>query len=245
MNLNWIYKSGDDFCKEINEGKVYNFARYGDAEWAWLCGKVFTNSDGHDTFENGSKELASSVIKPNGTRIGTMNIFRSWGSPERKKKWQYIYQFIKKNNMLNYDWYHACLWINQQVEYANKKLINPLVTTLRNFKHKIIIVGPKHCRQIKDKIFNYDYFIEIPNKNCYIAKDKIYNKIIQIYKENNNQPCLVGFSSGFTSNILINKLSYTMDNSWLLDFGSIWEPYFNIAIRGYQPDVIKNGGLII
>jgi hypothetical protein len=91
--------------------------------------------------------------------------------------------------------------------------------------YKTCLVGPPHIKNFRHiKGLNTEIsVIETPETDSFRCYHKIYD---QIMSEHNNGCRFFGFSTGYTSKILIDNLfPYIGHNSFLIDFGSVFDPY--------------------
>jgi len=56
---------------------------------------------------------------------------------------------------------------------------------------------------------------------------------------NHGNPALFSISASVVSNIIIYELHDKMKDSWLIDFGSLWDPYVGYLTRSYHREIIK------
>jgi hypothetical protein len=210
------YKRLDWYVTMMRAGRPFSFSRYGDGEWNAMVGTEGENCDGHQFFPELGRELRSSVLNRRSYIYALQpRAIRSMRSELQK--------FLTSNDI-------SLTWHNADVFHdSNKrgKLFN-LISALRSMD--VVMVGPEALRAIKDGVFGYRDFIEIPSKDCYLAKDEIRKSVLKIAGSHNHT--VVAFSASMTTKILIYELFPLIgDSCWLIDFGSLWDIYVGIKSR--------------
>jgi hypothetical protein len=205
------------FVDMMKAGKPFSFSRFGDGEWNAILGVEGENCDGHRYFPELGGELGEAIVNKKDYHYGIQ--YRAiknlgWG----------IFRFLRRNGVrmewCDADVFHYC---------DNAGTLFPLVRQLRAMK--VVVIGPKHLRSIQGKVFDYDHFIEIPEKNCYLEKNSIRDSVREYYEKNG--PAVFGFSASMTTNVIIQELYPLMgSSSWLIDFGSLWDTYTGVESRG-------------
>jgi len=113
---------------------------------------------------------------------------------------------------------------------SKKGKLFPLIAEGR--KHKIIVIGPKFLRRLPDKVFNYIDFIQIPERTGWFS-ESTFDKVLLCKKKFGNG-ILYSFSVGIGANILIPNLHRHMRGNFLIDFGSLWDPFCGRNSRIYM-----------
>jgi hypothetical protein len=201
----------------LRRGEPFSFARFGDGEWNAILGVQGANCDGHEYFPELGVDLRAALIDKK-------DYFYSIQGRAIKYLGKGIRRFVKKNNVKiewhDSDIFHQC---------DNAGTLFPLVEQLRTMK--TVVIGPAHLRVLDKSVFAYAHFIEIPPKNCYLDKDKICGLIADYYR--GKGPAVFCFSASMTANVLIHELFSLMGHdSWLIDFGSLWDCYVGVDSRG-------------
>ena len=85
----------------------------------------------------------------------------------------------------------------------------------------------------KDLPIKYRDFIEVPVVDCYLEKENIKNEIKRL-TEKYERP-VFGLSASMATNVIVDELFEEIgDKCWMIDFGSIWEPYIGKVSRSYH-----------
>ena len=125
-------------------------------------------------------------------------------------------------NNLTFDWVDATVW----EEAAMAGNISPLIEQLE--KMNFVIVSEASKRELP---MNYTDFIEVPKTNCFLEKDRIKNDMIEMCKKYDN--IVFGLSASMATNVIVDELFPIIgDKCWMIDFGSIWEPYVPNPVHG-------------
>ena len=93
----------------------------------------------------------------------------------------------------------------------------------------IIVSEPKK----RDLPIKYTDFIEVPLVNCFLEKEFIKKQIIEMCDK--YEKPVFGFSASLATNLMIDELYPIVgDKCWMIDFGSIWDPFIGNMIRSHH-----------
>tara|TARA_Y100000310_G_C20620430_1_gene782984 strand:- start:907 stop:1638 length:732 start_codon:yes stop_codon:yes gene_type:complete len=215
-SVNIIDNTLEYYINLLKEGKKFSFTRWGDGEWLCLFGKQGHNIDCHTYFPEMSKELNNVFTNYKGYFLATWPQDR----PMMARTWNPIKEYLSSKG-LNFDWVNATVW----EERAIKGTISPLINQLE--KMNFIIVSEASKRDLPMK---YVDFIEVPSTNCYLEKSRIKQEMLQMCAKYSNP--VFGLSASMATNVIVDELYPTIgDECWMIDFGSIWEPYLKPSPR--------------
>jgi hypothetical protein len=207
----------------------YSFARYGDGEWSSAMGKKThpqKNCDGHFYFEEMWEDFQTVFTglqkQPEvyDYILGMQNLaLRMWG-PQ-------IERFLDRFGLQDRTW-HDC----DVFHHASRKgQLEPLVAALRD--SSVVVVGPAHLRTL-DRVFGYNKFVQVPRQNCYLHLDRITKQIEEAIAAA-PKPVVVSLSASMPAEILIHRLYPKHGrHAFLIDFGSVFDPYAGVASRKYH-----------
>jgi hypothetical protein len=212
------YKAKHYINKIINS-EVFSFTRFGDGEWLCMNGAQGANCDNHRY----TADLRAGLLAAVQSKYDYY-----------KAKWNPgIKQFDDNSAMINnlvskygshVNWVDANIWIDLVLEGKVSEIIEPLNNV------NTIIVSDNIKRSVP---INYVDFIEIPSVNCFNAKDQIKESIISMVNQYNKP--LFAFSASMATNVIVDELFPIIgDKCWMIDFGSIWDPYVGNIIRSYH-----------
>jgi len=124
-------------------------------------------------------------------------------------------------------------WVDADVfHHASRDgILFPLIRQLR--KMRVVIVGPDFLRRPSKKIVKYKQFISVPPKNAYGSYQSIADAIRLAHKKLGDD-VVYSFSTGPTSEMLIQDLFPEMPKNFLIDFGSLWDIFCGHRSRGYH-----------
>jgi hypothetical protein len=220
----------EHYINKIINGEVFSFTRFGDGEWLCMNGATGHNCDNHMYTPSLRAGLLSAVQSNH-------NYYKAKWNPGIK---QFDDNSIMINNLVSQNgphvnWVDANIWIDLVLQGRVSEIIEPLNSV------NTIIVSDTIKRGIP---INYVDFIEIPSVNCFEAKDKIKQSIISMVNQYDKP--LFAFSASMATNVIVDELFPIIgDKCWMIDFGSIWDPYVGNIIRTYHKEYIdkkvKNG----
>lgn len=217
----------EEYINRLKNNQHFSFVRFGDGEWLSLFqsfGRV--SCDKQPLSVELQKDMQKVLI--NGSKLDIIFGMQNYALKLGSKR---INKFLFDNN-LNIDWVNADVF-----HYACRdgKLF-PLIEELR--KQKIVIVGPKFLRKLSERTFKYSAFVEVPIEDCYRDKERILKEILKINKKM-GEDTVYSFSAGPLSKILIRDLKEKMPDTFLIDFGSLWDTFCGETERGYTKGMSK------
>ena len=207
------------YLNKLQNGEFFSFSRWGDGEWICVSGGKGQNCDGHSYFPEMSQCLRNALSNDLGYYKALFEPSNIQVSQNQHWLKPLLTKFGSKVN-----WVLADVW-----EYLVKdKGINELVSQLNSMNY--IIVSEKCKRKLN---INYKDFIEIPSQNCFLEKENIKNQMIAM-TEKYKMP-VFGLSASMASNVIIDELFPIIgDKCWMIDFGSIWDPFCKGLTRSYH-----------
>jgi len=108
----------------------------------------------------------------------------------------------------------------------------PLIEQLR--KMRIIMVGPHYLKKLNEKAFRCARCVVVPSRDCFTCHSDILSNILKARAELRS-PVVISFSAGPTAKVLIHWLHDKIGkNTFLIDFGSLWDPYVGRKTRRYH-----------
>ena len=198
--------------------RYFSFVRYGDGEW-----KALTK----DKRQNGRAQWISARLHnhmnrsfldcpKSGIYFGIQaNIMRNPGLAQK-----YLRQHHLKIAWVDADVFHHA---------SRDGILFSLIRQLR--KMRVVIIGPNFLRRGCKKIAKYKQFIAVPSKNAYGSYQLIIDGIRLAHK---GDGVVYSFSTGPTSEMLIQDLFPEMPRYYLIDFGSLWDIFCGHRSRGYH-----------
>lgn len=258
-DLRWAKRPFESLLDDIEHDRTFSYVRYGDGEIKWILGEVFSNSSGHQTIPEGVDALRHTLAvspqrRTDRFHYATGNI--SWKRNGLYDERNYAFlRWLKDHDRLGIEWTKSLVWANPLVLSARAGRLFPLLPVVRR-KH-VVIVGPPHLhnrvvirrqypiRSLADVVPSIRRFIDVPAVDCWTEHDRVRADVLRAYEEIPDRPLLFGFSAAYLSNVLIHELHDIIgDDCWLIDFGSIWEPYVGVGIRNYHGPLLREFSLL-
>lgn len=219
--------SADYYISELKKGNYFSFTRWGDGEWLCTSGEnrpkeaAGHNCDFHLYFPDMAKDLQKALRSD---------------KDYHKAIWPTTHGQIRKNLPLimscldgvEVEWSNAIVWEDLVIREGVDKMVNQLKEM--NF----VMVSESSKKQLD---FLTD-FIEVPSKNCYLEKERIKDDMKTMVKKYPN--VVFGMSASMATNAIVDELFDEIgDKCWMIDFGSIWDPFVGKHTRSYHREYLK------
>lgn len=216
MNNLFFDMDFDKYLKKIRNGEHFKYSRYNDGELIAVIGQSPTqaNCDGHQYFPEMSAELRNALLNYKYSEDYVLESFKFWYDLLPHVK-MILDELKVQNPELTY---MSDDFIRISHEQTPEKYIE-LLEVLK--AKKITIVGPTYLGEL-DRFFKFTH-IKIPEKNCYLVKDKIIECVREIINKSNNNYIL--FSASMATNVIIDVFKNDLNNTYL-DWGSVWDTFF-------------------
>jgi hypothetical protein len=164
---------------------------------------------------------------------------RRFGSVDTAPHWHGLAKLIKKwideNKLGSIKW--------QDMDTLYRALaegeLKPFVDAVR--RRKVVVVGPRHLRKLE--LFSVAHYVNVPRFDAYAERDEVLIETRALL-ETQKEPCLVSFSAGMLTEVLIHQLHPDFGETHsLVDMGSLWDPFVGEMSRSYMkkmdPKVLK------
>jgi len=213
------------YAKRLGENKPFSFVRYGNGEWDGILGTRNRTGSG------------SQRLNIPGLRQGLQNSLKCGHDPSRYLVGMQGYAqripYMRKGsrqwlqiNAPNLVWHDADVFHHSSA----RAQLWPLVEELR--KKPLVFIGPPFLKKIAKRL-PYIGFAEVRLRNCY---QDMYQILAVILKQ--KSPAVFCFSAGPTTKLLISKLFPILgEESFLIDFGSLWDIYCGVSSRSYHKKI--------
>ncbi len=212
------------YLDKLKNNEHFSFTRWGDGEWLCLhdkSGGKNQNVDRHQFFPEMQKGMEKALKEDKGYfkacwpenhgQVGSISHIRVG----------YI-----NNNWIQTEWVNATVWEDLVLISGIDKLVKQLESM------DFIIVSEKSKRKLSVK---YKDFIEVPSVNCFLDKDRIKDEVIKLCDKYENP--VFGFSASMATNVIVDELYDEVgDRCWMIDFGSIWDPFVGNRLRSYHDE---------
>jgi len=218
MNVN--FPGLQFYVNKLHNDERFSFIRYGNGEWDCILGTRTCTGSGSQRLDilalrNG---LKASILEPKNDRY--YRAIQNLPYLSRLELLPQIETWLKQNKAQDIQWYFGDVF-----HRANgARQLAPLVEQL--WKRPVVIVGPKWL----GKLPFAKTLIEVIPKDCWQNVGAIEERLWTI-----PTGTIVSFSAGPTTKVLIHRLFPILgDTCWLIDFGSVWDPYCGVLSRTYH-----------
>lgn len=206
--MNVKFKPLKWYVNQLQTGKHFSYARYGDGEWHAILGDKGKNCDGHAYFDAMGKELAASLRTP--YYHGTIPAVDRYVGLKRVNK------YLRTAKLSDKQWYGGNVFVNAM---RNGKL-RPLVDVLRD--KPFLYVGPRFLKDFCIHTLGADGVVTIPDVDCYLEKDHTLRLLRAMIHTLDTH--IIGFSASMTTKVLIADLYPEFgDKLTMIDFGSVFD----------------------
>jgi hypothetical protein len=216
--VSWTDSPLSLYAEGLASGKPYSFARYGDGEWSAMLGKQGANCDGHQYTPELGRRLCAAVSQPADYLYGLQRC-------AMRNDGRAIARFVRKNKV-NIPWHNSDVLHLANIDGR----LYPLVNELR--KMCVVMVGPEYLRKAEGRLFPFAQFIEVPQKDCFRAVERLKEEIVQAVK--GREKMVIALSASMAANVIIHELYPQLGKAhWMIDFGSLWDIYAGVKSRGH------------
>jgi len=209
-------KEFDYYLERIKNDDHFKYSRYNDGELTAIIGQTpnGANCDGHQYFPEMSVELKQALLDYKYDENYVLESFDYWYN-----MLPHVRQILNVLKSLNPE---LAFLHTDFIRIAHEQNPEKFIQLLEVLKTKnLVIVGPKYLGELK-RFFDFKH-VEIPVKNCYLAKNKIIADIKEINATGDNNYYL--FSASMPTKILIHSFKEDNKNTYL-DWGSVWDTFF-------------------
>lgn len=227
----------EGLLSDIRRGSLYSYARYGDGEWKSILGARGDNAGEHDWLPDLQTDLSSALLSHPTYRVATVQRFidREFNDRgERLTTYIEAWAWLRKHG-IDLEWYDQEVFADSLIQSTKERKVAPLLVFLRNLPAAVgslLIVGPSYLEDL-DEVFGIDALVRTPDRNCYLQKAEIERQILNLFFVL-DKPVLCLISASMVAEVLIHDLYPLLgDQGWLIDVGSVWNPYLGRANRSY------------
>jgi hypothetical protein len=198
-------------------------SRWGDGEWNSVLGlrsEKAANCDGHRYFRSMGRQLAQ-ALKDRPAYYVAMQPLAMRLMGDRLDRWL-------TDNSLDLVWHDASVFHDA----SSRGEIEHVFGALRAVGN-LVIVGPEHLCRL-NRFVTYREFVSVPGRDCFLTLDRIQDQVRQACARV-GRPAAICVSAGMAANLIVHNLYPTIgQNSFLIDFGSLWDPYCGVCSRAYH-----------
>lgn len=224
-----VYAPGLDwYIDKLQAGERFSFVRYVDGEWGCILGTRDKTCSGHQRFTPDLRiALAETLRRAHG---GNCYVALNPQARVMRPMMAHVAGWLERNAP-GLTWHHGKVFHQASLDGR----LPELVEAMRS--QRVVVVGPRWLRGLPF----VDEFIEAPAHHAWDAYDAIYVQAAEV------RDAVVCVSMGVPAKVLIHQLYRALgEHSWLLDMGSVWDPYFGRESRslwrGIEADLSALGG---
>lgn len=214
------------YVDQLRNGKPFSFVRYGNGEWDCIMKLYHRTRSGSQKFTPDlRKALKASLIKK---RAGAYYLaLQSPSFLARIKLLPKLEAWLDKFAP-GRDWYNGEVFTRG----SRTGKLYPLVFAMK--QHRVVVVGPPWLMKLPFA----SVFVPVAKRNCWTNVNAIEKQLRDL------KGAVISFSAGPATKVLIHRLQPIIgSSSWLIDFGSLWDPYCGKQSRTYHkrmtPAVIR------
>jgi hypothetical protein len=213
-----VYSQGLKFYAEkLRNNEPFAFVRYGNGEWDCILDLYYRTRSGSQKFTPDLRmAMIDSLTQPHSgdyyTALQSVSFLGRIGLLWQAEEWL-------ANNKLEPLWHDGEVF----TKASAKGQLYPLIAAMK--QHQVVAVGPPWLAKLKFA----DKHIPVKSHDCWVQAGAI-EKQLRTLKD-----VVISFSAGPAAKVLIHRLWPVLGkHSWLIDFGSVWDPYCNIHSRRYH-----------
>ena len=195
------------YVNKLKNNEKFSFVRYGDGEWLLLLDSGWeegTHVDKHDVLPG----MVDDLVKAMSSDKGYIKATWPWDGKMHRKYKDRLERFLLETNP-DLQWHDAR--VLEDAAMGDRGNMSEFINQVGKMKTVVI--------SNEDKMrwpFPWDYYISIPKKNCYIAKDKIKELILQLSRDEEDLVFL--FSAGMMTGAVVDDFYPLIDVLFLPDF---------------------------
>ena len=214
------------YVDKLRNGERFAFTRYGNGEWDCILKLYHKTRSGSQKFNPALRKALAATLTDHGggnsyPAIQSVAYLTRLGLLPKAEAWL-------AQNAPGLDW-HGGEVFHQASRHGK---LAPFVEALS--MHRVVVVGPPHLLGLPFS----SVFVPVKKRNCWDDVDELERRLRGFSN------CVISFSAGPTAKVLIHRLYPDIGAScWLLDMGSLWDPYAGVKSRRYHkhlaPDTIR------
>lgn len=214
----------DFYVSRIEAREPFAFIRYGDGEFSAIFrDRKRTSSRSQDLTVAGlGQMMAKSVIKSHEAD----NYFPALRRTAMKP---YIRQWLD-DKVPNLIW-HDCTTFYKASKHGS---LYPFVKAVRELGWPVVVLGPERLKSLDGRVFDIAKFIQIPNKDCWAQRGRVIKELRAV-----QGPAFFTLTAGPAAKPWCWQLYATHEDSFIIDLGSLWDPYVGKKSRSYHGKVMR------
>lgn len=205
------------YVDKLRNGQRFSFARYGNGEWDCILDLYHRTRSGSQRFTPDLREaLTKSLTVARGETyypaLQSVSYLERLGLLPKAEAWC-------GQNAVNVTWHDGEVFTRA----SRAGTLYPLVEALR--MQRVVVVGPHWLMKLPFA----SVFMAVQTRDCWAQVDALEAQLREL------QNVVVAFSAGPAAKVLIHRLAPVIGkHSWLIDFGSLWDPFCGVRSRTYH-----------
>lgn len=219
------------YVTKMDAGQPFTFIRLGDGEWSAIVQDRARTSSRSQTLNHTS--LQQGMIKV---------IARAPDDPRyilalRQTSYRAnITAWLEQNTPPHVRW-HDCTVLYKA---SKKGQLYPFIAALRCLEVPIVLIGPERLAGLDGKVFPVGRHVVIPGRNCWAMREHILDQALKT-----RGPACYLLTAGPAAKVFAWSLfARAGKHSWILDCGSLWDPYVGKRTRTYHKGMLNNPAII-
>lgn len=219
------------YVDRLTNNQYFSFARYGNGEWGCILNLMTRTPTGSQRLD--LPDLRIGLLSGIQGHRQDENYFLAMQSRTYLKRVRMLDQI---EQLLSLDTPRAKWHCGEVFHKASMRgHLYPLIEQLR--KRRVIMVGPHYLKELNTKAFRCARCVVIPSRDCFMRHTDILSNILKARAELRS-PVVISFSAGPAAKVFIHWLHDEIGkNTFLIDFGSLWDPYVGKHTRRYHKRV--------
>lgn len=211
------------YAAKLSNNEPFSFVRYGNGEWDCILQRYHMTKSKSQRFTPDLRKALSASLsdKRSGEYYHAMNpdFMEHCKILPRAEAWL-------ADNAPGLDWHQCTVFCRA----SPRGVLHPFMKAMT--QHRVVVVGPPWLKALPFA----DEFVPIRARECWQDADAIVAQLRDL------NDVVISFSAGPATKALIHRLQPVVGtHSWLIDFGSLWDPFCGVKSRKYHgrvtPDV--------
>ena len=220
------------YVDKFNNREPYTFIRLGDGEWSTIMGDRRITSSHSQTLDHSSLKRGMIKVIANAPDDPRYILSMRPGSQRAG-----IEAWLENNTPAHVQW-RDCRVLYKASKFGR---LFPWVQAIRDLGVPIVIIGPERHRSLHGKMFDISRHVIIPNRNCWVQRERILSEAARNY----DAPACYILSAGPAAKVFAWQIFRKVgEHSWILDVGSLLDPYVGKASRTYHKGMLKKPDII-
>lgn len=218
------------YAARINKRQPFTFVRYGDGEWSAIFQDRSRTSSGSQALNIPTLKdaMTKSVVKAH-RADNYFPAYRRTAMKPRIRKWL-------RDNASGVNWHDCTVFYKASRHGA----LHPFIKAVQELGYPVVVIGPERLRKLDGKAFDIAQFIQLPNRDCWQDRRRVMKECMSV-----KGPAFFTFTAGPAAKPWAWQLYQTKGkDSFILDLGSLWDPYVGKRSRSYHKTLLKNPAIM-